>query len=264
MKKNIFLIIITCVTVFCILLGSFIHLSYQKPLIRSTGKTISRAIRDGLRGVKNDIRDDFDNDYDEDLDEDFGEAFDEDFDGDSDTGTQKFSSQLEIFDTIEIDGKVMGVTIERGNRYEISGSYVRNALKPNYSVSGGTLRITQPKYRNKLVPNGNCKIVIVVPFGIQMDSIDINVDVGAVELKGIDVLDITVKTDVGAIAVSNVEFRDLKADSDVGAISVEVTKPLSEYNVDIKSDVGGIQVNNQNCKRKYSASGTTNKRIKKT
>ena len=257
MKKNTFLIIITCVTVFCILLGAYIHLSYQKPLIKSTGKTISRALREGFRSVKNDIRDDFDDDFDEDFDEDFNI----DSDG-SDTGTQKFSSALEKFDTIEINAQVMGVTVERGNRFEISGSYTRSALKPNFSVSGGTLVISQPKYRNRFTSNGNCKITIIVPFGTQMDSINANVDVGAVKLNGIDVQDIDIKTDVGAIAVSNVEFRELKANSDVGAVSVEVTQPLSEYNIDIKSDVGGIQVNNQNCKRKYSATGSTNKRIK--
>lgn len=263
MKKNTFLIIITCVTVVCILAGAYIHLCYQKPLIRSTGKTISRALRNGFRSVRNDIRDDFDQDFDDDFDEDFDNDFDVDIDSDSsDSNAQKFSSQLEIFDSIQIDANVMGVSIKRGNSYEISGSYVRNAFKPNYSVSGATLRITQPKYKNRLVPNGNCKIVITLPFGIQLDSINANVDVGAVELNGIDVLDIDIKTDVGAIAVNNVEFRELKADSDVGAVSVEVTQPLNEYNIDVKSDVGGIQVNNQNCKRKYSATGTTNKRIK--
>ena len=156
----------------------------------------------------------------------------------------------------------MGVSVQRGNRFEISGSYSKEPLKPSFSISGGTLRINQPKYRTKLVTNGNCKIVITVPFGTQLDSANIDIDVGAVELDGIDVEDVQINTDVGAISIENVEFRELKANSDVGAVSVELTQAVSEYNMDIKSDVGAIEVNGTSRKRKYSQDGSTNKRIR--
>jgi hypothetical protein len=238
MNKRIFLIIISCVTIACIIIGACIHLRFSWPAFSSVRRSVSKAVEKSFEGV-----DDYD-DY------DFVPE------------TRTFETDLQVFDSIKIDANVMGVSVERGNRFGISGTYAREALKPSFSVSGATLKITQPHNKIKLVTNGNCKIVITIPYGINLESVDINVDVGAVALKGIDLEDAQINTDVGAIAVENVEFRELRANSDVGAVSVELAQPISEYNIDAKSDVGAIQVNGSNAKRKYSQTGSTNKRIK--
>ncbi len=241
MNKKTFLIIISCVTIVCIVVGACIHLRFAVPTFSSVRRSISRAVEESFDSI-------------EDADE-YGEY-------DFLPETHNFSSPIQEFDSIVIDAKVMGITVERANRFEISGTYAKEALKPSFSVSGGTLKITQPNNKVKLVTNGNCKIVITVPYGTKLDSADINVDVGAVALKGIDVEDAQINTDVGAIAIENVEFREIRANSDVGAVSVELAQPISEYNIDAKSDVGAIQVNGSNAKRKYSQTGSTNKRIK--
>ena len=254
MNKRTFMIIISCVTIFCIIAGAFINLRHVGPSVSKVGRSVSRSVRNSIKNARN-------NDYDYDFDDDFDMDLELD-DLDSDPGAKKFTNTLESFEEVSINAKVMGVTIERGNRFEVSGSYTKAALKPNISVSGGTLKISQPDYKYKMVTNGNCKIAITVPFGTQLESINANIDVGAIELKGIDVEDIDLNTDVGAIAVNNVEFNELKANSDVGAVALELTKPLSEYNIDARSDVGAIQVDGASVKRKYNRQGSTNKRIK--
>ena len=250
MNKRIFLIIITCITIVCIIIGAAIHLRFTVPSFTSVGRTVSRAVRKSLDSARN--LDDDDYDFDEDIDIGIN---------DSVPGTHTFTNPLQEFDSIAIDANIMGVSVERGNRFEISGSYSKEALKPSFSVSGGTLKITQPKYRTKLVSNNNCKIVITIPYGKPLESVDINVDVGAVALKGIDLEDAQIITDVGAVAIENVEFRELDVKSDVGAVSVELTHSVSEYNIDARSDIGAIQINNSNVKRKYNSTGSTNKRI---
>ena len=238
MNKRIFLIIISSVTIACIIIGAFIHMRFSMPVFSSVRRSVSKAVERSLDTV-----DEYD-DY------------------DFTPETRNFTNSLEVFDSITVNGRVMGISIERGNRFEISDTYTREALKPSFSVSGATLKITQPGYKSKLVTNGNCKIVITVPYGITLDSIEINVDVGAVALKGIDLEEADINTDVGAIAVENVEFDEIKANSDVGAVSIELVRPISEYNIDAKSDVGAIQVNGANAKRKYSQTGSTSKTVK--
>ncbi len=250
MNKRIFLIIITCATIACIIIGSVVHLHFTVPSFSSVGRTVSKAVKKSLDSARNLDNDDYD--FDEDIDIDID---------DSVPGIQTFTNALQEFDSIAIDANIMGVSVERGNRFEISGSYSKEALKPSFSVSGGTLKITQPKYRTKLVSNNSCKIVITIPYGNPLESVDINVDVGAVALKGIDLEDAQVVTDVGAVAVENVEFRELSVKSDVGAVAVELTQSVDEYNIDVRSDVGAIQINGAKVRRKYSKTGSTNKRI---
>lgn len=250
MNKRIFLIIITCVTIACIIIGSVVNLRFTVPSFSSVGRTVSKAVKKSLDSARNLDNDDYD--FDEDIDIDID---------DSVPGTHTFTNPLQEFDSIAIDANIMGVSVERGNRFEITGSYSKEALKPSFSVSGGTLKITQPKYRTKLVSNNNCKIVITIPYGNPLESVDINVDVGAVALKGIDLEDAQVVTDVGAVAVENVEFRELSVKSDVGAVAVELTQSVDEYNIDVRSDVGAIQINGAKVRRKYSKTGSTNKRI---
>lgn len=250
MNKKIFMIIITSITILCIIAGTFYHFRYTMSGVVNVGKNISKAVRNGFKSGE---------DWDFDMD------FDEDFDADSDDtilpSKHTFTNPLADFDSIAIKGNVMGISIKRGNRFEISGSYNKDPLKPSFGVSGGTLKVSQPGYKRKLVTNGNCKIEITVPFGTNLDTVDINVDVGAVSVEGVDLDQATINTDVGAIAFKNVEFRDLTANSDVGAISLELLHPVSEYTIEAKSDVGAIQVNNSNVKRRYSQTGSSNKRI---
>lgn len=252
MNKKTFLIIISCVTLVCILAGCFIHFRYSVRTMNSFGRSVSKAVRNGIRGVRNgDYEYDFDDDFDIDIDVDEQEP-----------GAKNFSNTLQSFDSIKINTYVMGVSIERGSRFEISGSYRRDALKPAFNISGGTLNISQPSYRHKLVSSGNCKVVITIPFGVKLENVDINIDVGAVEIKGIDMDEASINTDVGAIAINNVVFNELKANSDVGAVSIELVDPINSYDIDARSDVGAIQVNNASVKRKYVQKGTSEKKIK--
>ena len=256
MNKKIFLIIITCVTVLCILVGSFMHLGYQRNAFRSVGRNVSRAIRNSFRGVKN-------GDYsDSDLEYDFDD-FDDIDDSDEDwVGKESKSAELEKFETIDINGSVMAVKIERGNSYSIDVYYAKKELRPAYKVTGQVLKINQPDYKSGRSTNGKCSVVIKVPFGAKIDNIKINVDVGAIELKNIDTEDAEINTDVGAISIDNVVFENLKANSDVGAVSISLVDDINNYGIDAKTQLGGIEVSGRSAKRKYTQKGTTSKNIK--
>lgn len=239
MKKNTYLIIITLVTVLCIIIGAFINL-------RFAGRGFAKA--------KNAIRKSFaEDDYDFDIDDDYN--FDDD--------TIVYDSEdLEPFHTVSVQGSVLAVVIERGNSYSISTKYSMKRLKPEYSLNNGRLSVVQKTKRKSVMGNNNCKVTITVPYGVTLDKLDIDVDVGAIELSGFDVDTCSISTDVGAVALSKLDFKNMKIKSDVGAVSVELIEDVSLYEIDSSSDLGAIEINGNHAKRKYSQTGSNGKKLK--
>ena len=240
MKKTVFLIIITAITVLCILLGAFRHLHISDKPSKKFGSSIGRSIHNATS---------FADDFFDDLDDDAEWSYND-------------SDNLEKFDSIKIDGHVMGIEIKYGSTYSINTKYIHDWMKPAHKVSDGVLKISQPGFRRKRVANGNCKVSITIPQGIKLDSLHINVDVGGVTIDDLQIEDGVISTDVGGIDLDNVEFETFKITSDVGGVSVNLASPISEYTLDVRSDIGGISVTGASAKRSYSQYGTTDKYLK--
>ena len=64
-----------------------------------------------------------------------------------------------------------------------------------------------------------------------------------------------VSSDVGDIELENCTFRDLEADSDVGNIRIDAAQDLSDYRMELKTDVGDVHINDQKEKRNYYEKG---------
>ena len=225
MKRSIYLIIISIVTILCILIGAFSNLRYSGRGFRTIKRAVEKTFSSG------------DYDYDFDIDSDL--VFEDD---DFDEGTLEFDNEeLSKFDTVAVEGSVLGLTIERGNSYSISSKYSRPSLKPEYSLRDGKLYIKQRMKRKSLIGNNKCEVKITVPFGATIKKLDVDVDVGAVELSGFDVDTASVRTDVGAVAVSKLDFNDLYIKSDVGAVAIELLEDIKLYDIDASSDIGAIR-----------------------
>lgn len=248
MKKNIFLIILTLVTVLCIIVGASRHLGLPRKSFSSVASSIRRGLRSGKFNFHIDSYDDDDEATDFDFDDEDPKSFD--------------SETISEFTELDVNLRVAGLTIERGNKWQIESKYAYSFLKPEYSLKNGKLTITQPYYKNKNLTNKSCKVVITVPFGTELSKVSIKMDVGAVELNGFDIKKGSIDTDVGAISISSVDFEDLDLDSDVGAVSIELVEPIEEYSININSDLGGIVVDGRNEKRRYSQKGSKDKQLR--
>ena len=156
MKKNLFLIIITLITVLCIIIGASRHLGVP----RKSYSSLASSIRKGFRSGR--LHFNF-NDDDEDEMEDF------DFD---DEDPKSFDSEvISEFKELEVELKVGSLKIERGSKWEIQSKYSYSYLKPEYTLKNGKLVITQSGYKNQHVGNKNCNVVITVPFGTALDKV---------------------------------------------------------------------------------------------
>lgn len=247
MNKKIFLIVLAVVTIFCIIFGSFHHLGISKKGYSSLSSSIRNGFRHGKFYFHSDDVDDID---------------EEDFDFEDDDPKSFESETISEFNELDVNLKVGGLKIERGNKWEIQSKYTFKYLKPEYSLKNGKLTITQPGYKKQYIGNKSCNVVITVPFGTEFDKVNIKMAVGAVELSGFDIKKGSIDTDVGAISISNVNFNDLDLDSDVGAVAIELVEPVEKYDININSDLGGIVVDGKNVKRRYSQKGDKDKSLR--
>ena len=246
MKRNTFLIIISAVTIICIIAGSIHHLGFVRKNRNSLRSSIKEHIRNGKLH--------FDDDY---TDEDWDDWNFEDEE------VKDFTAEaIEEFEELDVKLNTGALKIERGNSWKIQTKYMNKHIMPENSVKNKKLTITQPNLRGRVLTNKNCAIIITVPFGTEIKKLTARLDVGAIELNGFDIGVGSVDTDVGAISITNVGFKELDLDSDVGAVSIDLIEPIENYDVKITSDLGGISIDGHHAKRKYIHNGNKNKSLR--
>lgn len=244
MKKNLYLTILTIVTVCCIIFGSVYHilgwgLSFLDALFDSPHFSSERESAGST--VKSD------------------------------------RIELDDFTSIDADVNVMDLNIEAGDRAAISYS-CSSKLKPKYRVEDGTLYLTQNSVRTTWWGNNKCSVTVTVPAGQYYELFDINADVGDVDIANIsgsqlvlsadvgdiDITrctfgDIDIQADVGDVDVRDCEFSVLGIDNSVGDICVVSAISLSDYAIDMSTSIGEVEFNGRDCRRSYSQDGASAK-----
>lgn len=246
MKKNVYLTILTIVTVFCIIIGSVYHI-----------------VGWGFHFL--DFLFDFTDDYDSYQKKNAGPLVQSDAVG------------LDAFTSIDADVSVMSLTIKPGE--EASISYSGNSrLKPKYRVEDNTLFLTQGSVRNWW-GNKKCNVTVTVPSDQYFELFDITSDVGDIYIDGItgkelslsaDVGDIDlercsfenvdIQADIGDVDLENCEFYVLNIQNDVGDIDVSSSADLSAYAVDMETSIGEVSFNGRDYRRSYEQDGTVSGR----
>lgn len=217
MKKNVYLTILTIITVICIIAGSCYHI---------IGWGISLA-------------------------ENFNLPF---FDDNTNSSAGKLTDSgnisLDEFTSIQADINVMDLNIINGQSYSISYSS-NEKLIPEYKVENNVLKISQPVKKSNLFGSKKCKVTITVPN--QLDTIDITADVGEINLEGLSAALLTLKADVGDIDVSDCNLENVELDTDVGDVDVS---DCTLENVELGADVGDIDFNNSTFLTMNASNGT--------
>lgn len=245
MKKNLYLTILTIVTVCCIIFGSVYHilgwgLSFLDMIFDSPRFSTEKESAGAL--VKSDL------------------------------------IELDDFTSIDADIYVMDLNIESGDRASISYS-CSSKLKPKYNVEDGTLYLTQNSIRNSWWGNKKCTVTVTVPSDQYYELFDINADVGDIDIADIngkklalsaavgdiDITgctfdDIDVQADVGDVDVNDCEFSRLAIDNSVGDISVFSAIRLSDYAIDMSTSIGEVEFNGHDYRRSYSQNGQSSDR----
>ena len=257
MKKTVYLTILSLVTVFCIIIGSIYH--------------ISGWIGFGLGNIFNFISDDNSSS--------------------SRRNNITYSEDIDEFDSIKIDADAMNINIKEGNAFHLeyndpesrkpSFKVSGNTLDIKQPSARGWLR-------NHI--NYKCDLTITIPSGTVLENSDIVTDVGDININNTECKDFKAESDVGNIIIKSCTFEYSEIDSDVGDIetslsdlgrtnietdtgNIDITTcgfndmeiyndvgnvklynnkiDISNYTVDLSTDLGSIRVNGEKHKRSF-------------
>ncbi|MCR5188334.1 MAG: DUF4097 domain-containing protein [Treponema sp.] len=245
MKKKIYLITIWTITLFVIIFSGY---HYTKRF-----KNEYKDFKSEIKSVFSDFDDYDDEEYD----------WDEDSSSNSSKGLKNIDTALDAFSKIKIEGNIMELTIKEGSDYHLECAYNKEKLKPVFEVSNGLLTIRQ-NLRGNLHGNSRCRLTLTIPAETQLSSADIEVNVGEMNLKNFTCDTLEAKTNVGSLTIKDINFNKLEAETNVGELIIQTMDDISEYNLDLKTDVGELKVGDRHFKHSYETSGSSNKEIKAT
>lgn len=147
--------------------------------------------------------------------------------------------KTEDFDTVNIELDMGEIVLEEGDNYFVSYAFPEK-IKPIIHVNNGALIITQNDGRVlNLEDFSDCKLVVTVPAGTELNSIDVSTDMGNIDINKISAQSVTVSSDMGEIAFQECDFVTLSADSDMGDIKMEDSTLTS---ADMESSMGEVKM----------------------
>ncbi len=267
MKKNVYLIILTLVTVICIIGGTCYHL---------VGWGVSFLSHLPFASFYSDSDDT----------ESSGTTLS--------TGTVSLPS----FNTVKIDSKVMNLSIEKGDDYSIQCD-ADEKLNPKYEIKDNTLIVSQ-KQKIKVhnfMKNPKCSVHITIPEDTALELINIDGATGDISLSNLDVTTLKIDNSVGDVKMDNCKiasigidtstgdvklndceaneidvdtsvgdtvikdniFEKLYVDGSVGDVKVSSSKDLSDYAYDLDTSIGDVSINGVSHKKEYQQKGTGGK-----
>lgn len=267
MKKNVYLIILTLVTVICIIGGTCYHL---------VGWGVSFLSHLPFASFYSDSDDT----------ESSGTTLS--------TGTVLLPS----FNTVKIDSKVMNLSIEKGDDYSIQCDTTEK-LNPKYEIKDNTLIVSQ-KQKIKVhnfMKNPKCSVHITIPEDTTLELINIDGATGDISLSNLDVTTLKIDNSVGDVKMDNCKiasigidtstgdvklndceaneidvdtsvgdtvikdniFEKLYVDGSVGDVKVSSSKDLSGYAYDLDTSIGDVSINGVSHKKEYQQKGTGGK-----
>lgn len=256
MKKTIYLIIISVLTIGCIVFGAMYHVRGHEGFNFRNWISIGKSFSG-----------DFDWDFDVDDSESGtislhlrGNNGEDGAPGKSSVVNRSISEALPSFSSIDLHANVMSITIKYGDNYSLKSNYNREYLKPVWEVKNDVLSVTQnmPK---RTSGNNNCSLTIVIPKNTDLGKVTLKLNVGEIKISDLAGDKLKIKNNVGEISAKDVNFNKIDVENNVGEVNITVVDDLSEYSIDASTDVGALSVDGNNYKRSYSRHVSSKKSI---
>lgn len=97
---------------------------------------------------------------------------------------------------------------------------------------------------------GNCTLE-----KCSFNKADIDTNMGEITIKNTDLGKADIDNDMGSIRIKNCIFQDLNVDNSMGEILIEANQSLDNYQIELEAAMGDVQVNGQSEGTKYRQSG---------
>lgn len=203
-------------------------------------------------------------------------------DSDTSNNIYTYNEEVESFTNVEVQVNVLDVYIQSGDKYEVNIE-CDERVKPELEINDNTLILKSLKNVKNLPSDIKNVCYITVPVDTELGSININSDVGDVQIdnmlaqniiltvsvgdvivNGSDIKTCDIEASVGDVTLTDTKFDNIQAQVDTGDTQITTTENLSDYSFDITTDVGDISINNDEYEDKYTKTGSADKQIKVT
>ena len=201
---------------------------------------------------------------------------------DTSSNIYTYNEEVERFTNIEVQVNVIDVYIQSGDKYEVKIE-CDERVKPELEIKDNILILKSLQDVNNIPYNTKNVCYITVPADTELGSININSDVGDVQIdntlaqniiltvsvgdvmvNGSDIKTCDIDASVGDVTLTDTKFDNIQAQVDTGDTQITTTENLSDYSFDIKTAVGDININNDEYEEKYTKTGSADKQIKVT
>ncbi len=143
-------------------------------------------------------------------------------------------------DRLDVDVNFADLVIKTGS--DVSVSYkMPESLVPSITFEGGTLKVkSKGNKKTTLSINGDYDIIITVPEGVSVNSVDINTNAGNVDISDLSGTKISVDADAGNIKCKNINMSIISVDADAGNFD---GKNISTDSLSVDMDAGNLVLN---------------------
>lgn len=209
------------------------------------------------------------------------------------------SSDLDAFESINVDADLMDLSIETGKNFYLHSEYT-DSIKLEYEIKDKTLHIKEKMPQKGWwggMRNQQCCMTLTVPEGTAIKNMDVRVAMGNISVEGMissdcdaltnmgsctftncnfgssdlrtnmgeitikdtDLCDAEVDNDMGSIKIESCTFQNLNVDNAMGDTSIDVKQNLDDFQIELEAGMGEVSVNGQNEGTKYHQSGNAGK-----
>lgn len=230
MKKSLYIIILSVLTIFCIIFGTLVHMGIG--LNNSVEKTQedTETTQTGEKELS---------------------AFSE-----IDIEADILSVTIEQGEKYEIRWDVKKANMPKYSVKNEVLTVTQNQKIPNISGNRSCkVYITVPKDVVLSDVEVETSVGEVIISDIVTMHTDITSDVGDVELKDCQLGETSLEADVGNVVMRQCSFMDLEGEADVGNFEIYGEEELSHYSYHLKAAVGDIKVNGEKVRKSFREQG---------
>lgn len=134
-----------------------------------------------------------------------------------------YSTDVNSFSSLNVNVDIGDITIEEGDTFSITYRYPEK-YSPEYSVSNNKLTLTQktPTTINFGVSSdwNNVYVTITIPSGTKLDVVDLDSSLGDIKINGYEGKSLDITDSLGDIEVKNCSFNNVEIDDSLGNVTL--------------------------------------------
>lgn len=166
----------------------------------------------------------------------FGWGFDSDKDFSMTAKTFDYSGKT-VTD-VYVNMNAADLDIYYGDEFTVKYDFVEK-YAPTVDLTNGKLSIEQKMKVTRVHDIGDCKLHIIIPRGTKLETVDLDINAGDVDVNALEGKSFSLDVDAGDVDVTKINFEETNVSADAGDIKIEDSS-LGRVNVD--ANLGNIDL----------------------